>query len=325
MTFAMAAGCGPPPAPAGENRSWLEGGDQEGPAAGIEVAAGAIHGIITVAGSGPPEPVVGAFVHLPGAGVATYSEADGSYLLTGAPPGRHDVSVRAEPCLRGQIRRVEVSGQPLDFALAPRGDAFGYTCRDGWEGGFVRADGPLPLSGDTGAATVALPFDFPFYGRSYSRAHVGTNGVIAFGAPSTEARNTRLPSAATPNAAIYAFWDDLSLRSDSSVRTATLGVAPDRRFVVEWRAVGFRSYQFAGARITAGAILHESGAISLQYTDLSGNTDPNARDDHRAEQGGFATIGIEDAQGATAWSYSVNRRVLSPGRIIRFLPPARGD
>ena len=38
----------------------------------------------------------------------------------------------------------------------------------------------MALTGDEALATVALPFDFPFYGASYDTAQLSTNGHLRF-------------------------------------------------------------------------------------------------------------------------------------------------
>ena len=67
---------------------------------------------------------------------------------------------------------------------------------------------------------VALPFSFRFYGTEYNQAWVATNGHVNFLALNTAFTNAAIPVTATPNAAIYSFWDDLFVDAD--------GERPDR-------------------------------------------------------------------------------------------------
>jgi hypothetical protein len=150
-----------------------------------------------------------------------------------------------------------------------------------------------------------------FYGQTYTSAWVDVNGKLSFLDPGRSwGVNTPVPDAAAPNAAVYPFWDDLVVRADSSVRTAVLGTAPDRRFVVEWRTIGL--YGSTSARITVEAILGERGDITVNYADLSSTG---------RELGDSATVGIENAAGTVALAYSVNTATLANGKAIVFTPP----
>ena len=100
----------------------------------------------------------------------------------------------------------------------------------------------------------------------------------------------------------------------SSVRSETLGSAPDRRFVVEWRNVRFLSD--TTRRIDVNVVLHENGQILTQSRNLA--------DDGR-ELGNSATLGIENQTGTVALEYSFNQPALAPGPAvtsIRYLPPS---
>ncbi|MGI5212315.1 PQQ-dependent sugar dehydrogenase [Plantactinospora sp. CA-290183] len=193
-------------------------------------------------------------------------------------------------------------------------DSFGYACTVRPGQPYLAAEGAvLPLTGDNATAAVSLPFAFPFYGQSYSRAWVDSNGVMSFVDPrGSWPVNRPLPNAAAPNAALYPFWDDLEVRADSSVRTAVRGSAPDRQFVVEWRNVGLSGA--TTARIGFQVVISEWGQVTFNYTALHAGR----------ELGNSATVGIENASGTTALPYSVNQLVLANGRAIVFTPPGAG-
>ena len=73
-------------------------------------------------------------------------------------------------------------------------------------GGRRRPDGAL---GDDVAGRLRLPFSFPFYGESYDKAFISSNGYLNFLEANADFIPTAIPSALAPNAAIYAFWADL--------------------------------------------------------------------------------------------------------------------
>ena len=237
--------------------------------------------------------------------------ADGSYSFAAVPDGEYDVKVDSNGCLAGQTLHVVLNANTtLNFAVTASRDSFGYSCRAA-SYAYVAANTVLSLTGDDYATAVTLPFPFTLYGQTYNTAYVSTNGLVNFLASNTTYTNTSIPSASTPNAAIYALWDDLVVGSAGSVRTELVGTAPNRSFVIEWRTVQF--YSGSTAQIGFEMVLSENGQILLQYGTVG--SDGQA-------QGNSATIGIEDSSGTVALQYSYNQAVLSAGQAIAFLPPA---
>ncbi|MBU1219082.1 hypothetical protein KKF34_15730 [Myxococcota bacterium] len=93
---------------------------------------------------------------------------------------------------------------------------------------------------DDARYAFTIPFNFNFYGTNYSGGYFVTNGWISFGSdPATNNyTNTSLPAAATPNAAIYPFWDDLtydqSSHAGARMSYQVSGTSPNRVFILEW-------------------------------------------------------------------------------------------
>ena len=259
-------------------------------------------------------PLAGATVTITGTPIPTATtDRDGEYSFAAVPHGTYQVSAVADTCLLPQTRPLTVNGgERLNFALAARVDAFGYSCTVGG-GAYVDGDTPVALTGDDASATVALPFAFPFYGATYTQAFVSSNGNLNFLAPNTAFGNVALPAPGAPNAAVYPFWDDLLLDASSGVFTRTTGVAPNRGFVVEWR--GAARFGGAGQRVDFEVVLSERGAVVLRYRGL----DPA----QPTELGASATVGIENATGTVALQYSFNAASLSDTRSIRFHPQGR--
>jgi len=237
--------------------------------------------------------------------------ADGSYSFAAVVEGEYDVRVDSNGCLAGQTLHVIINAdKTLDFTVAARQDSFGYSCGAA-ANAYVAANTVLALTGDDNAAAVTLPFPFTFYGQAYSTAYVTTNGVVSFLSPDASFSNTSIPSTPTPNAAIYALWDDLYVDSGiGSVRTQLVGTAPNRSFVIEWRSVRFLG--ISTPLIGFEVVLSESGQVLLQYGTVGSNGQA---------QGNSATIGIENSLGTVALQYSYNQAVLSDGQAIVFVPP----
>jgi glucose/arabinose dehydrogenase len=192
-------------------------------------------------------------------------------------------------------------------------DSFGYTCTAGARA-FVPAEGTvLPLTGDDNLTQITLPFGFKFYGTTYTSAYVDTNGRLSFANQGTSATgHGAIPSAALPNSSVYAYWSDLVVDGQASVRTAVSGTAPNRQFVVEWRNA--YQYGFTSRRINAEAVLYENGDVVTNYSGI----------DNTAEAGASATVGIENAAGTVGIQYANNTSVLQNGIGVLFKAPGSG-
>jgi hypothetical protein len=194
------------------------------------------------------------------------------------------------------------------------GDSFGNTCTAGPRT-FIPADQTvLSLTGDDAFQQISMPFGVRLYGQTYTTGWVDTNGVISFVAPNGSSWNhgaiPSAPAANKPNAAVYPFWTDLVVDSSASVRTAVVGSAPNRQFVVEWRNVRFFDDP---ARVSFEVVFSENGDIAVAWKDIDATT---------TEQGGSATVGIENAAGTVALQFSLNKPVLRTGNGVLFRPPA---
>jgi subtilisin family serine protease len=103
----------------------------------------------------------------------------------------------------------------------------------------------VPGTDDTGNHTdddttvIALPFPYTFYGQTFTNVTLDSNGKLHFGAASSEYINTCLPVDGYSNT-VFAFWDDLSTEDNGNgegIYTSVSGIAPNRIFNIEWRAV----------------------------------------------------------------------------------------
>lgn len=241
------------------------------------------------------------------------TDATGYYSFANVPQGTYNLTADAGSCNLPESRAVTVnSSAATDFRLPLRYDALGYSCRT-QTSEFIAANNILALRGDDDARAVALPFAFPFYGRVYDTAHVSTNGFVSFSGSNSHFINEVLPTAAAPNAAIYAMWDDLNVDDLASVRTRLLGTAPNRQFVIEWRNVAFCCE--AGERLSFEIVLFEDGRILTQYDGVEAND---------RERGISATIGIEDDEGSVALQYAFSQTVVTSGLAVLYNAPPLG-
>ena len=204
----------------------------------------------------------------------------------------------------------------VSLEAARRGpDAAGYVASDATVFSFADISGPGGGAGvlggtDDATADLTLPFSFQFYGQTYTRACVSSNGAIYFITdPSActgfvDFANTDLTGTAGPNdlPAIFPFWTDLAFQVGGSVVYQSLGVPGSRRFVIQWNKA---FPQGSPNPVTFQVVLAEgSNTILFQYQTVDlGPGDA-------ASKGGRATIGIRN-HGAPAnnqlleWSFNV--------------------
>jgi len=133
-----------------------------------------------------------------------------------------------------------------------------------------------------GYYAASLPFNFSFYGSTYSTVYIGTNGYVTFGAGSTLAPATAI-TAGTPGNVIALFQNDLTLASSGTIQYGVSGTAPNRKFVVSYNAVP----GITGGPNTGYIVLNEStNVIDVVAKAFTRNTGANA------------TCGIASAAGA---------------------------
>jgi hypothetical protein len=178
---------------------------------------------------------------------------------------------------------------------------------------------------DDSATLASLPFTFTLFDKSYvegSKVAIATNGWMSLDAVTNpEFQNGPLPGATSQRpdgsmgsiapALIAPFFDDLFLTASSNVSVRTVGVAPNRQFVIEWANVGIfdESGNDTSANLAFEAILFEgSNDIEFVYGSMSG-----PRSD-----GSSATIGIQNSTRTKAVQTGFNQSIVSSGVSIPY-------
>jgi YVTN family beta-propeller protein len=194
-------------------------------------------------------------------------------------------------------------------------DDFGYTFKDSNEpGGPSYAWDDIAATGTlvTGwsdynngfAGPVPIGFDFKFYGVSYDRLYVGSNGFVSFGNgfASIPAYST-LPHPSDPNNMIALFGGDLYLHNNgqnSAVHYQTL--SNPTRLVVQfdrlyWCCSAFHEYTFQ-------VVIFPHGDIEARYSQLDYDNQ--------------YVVGIENVNGTDGLNYGARP---TNGLAIRYSYP----
>ncbi|HKB16381.1 MAG TPA: hypothetical protein VKF62_09960, partial [Planctomycetota bacterium] len=196
----------------------------------------------------------------------------------------------------GAYLETDAAGTPA--ATLWHGEGF---CQ-GPSGSYTSVPTPPPvvfpsIAGNPGAVTILAPFlddavvtiplsiPFSFHGLTVASLNVDTNGPVSVGAPS-DFSNDPIPSAASPNDWVAAWWDDLFVPAGGAVRGAQVAGS----VVLEW--TGLTSFPpGGGANATFQVRLDPSPAntIALLYDGASFAVGPVPWS---------ATIGIENATGS---------------------------
>ena len=158
---------------------------------------------------------------------------------------------------------------------------------------------------DDSSVMAALPFAFRFWGSNLAAgAGVGisSNGFINLTGAASSLTGGSIPDASDGvHGVIAANWIDL-VTGPSGVCYATLGVAPTRRWVVQWS--GARRYSSSSSPINMEIVLNETtNTIDMVY----GST---------MTSGG--TVGVENQTGTQAVAYSSTMPLINVR--LRFTP-----
>lgn len=128
---------------------------------------------------------------------------------------------------------------------------------------WFEAGTPMGWHADDGSWAYDLPFPFPFYGLSYDRIYVSSNGLITFLGPDSSYSNSFDGLAA--KLAIAPAWDDwiTSVRMGDDIYIQE-GVD---YIVIRWRVVALYNYN---TEVNFGAILCSNGTIKFIYGNNNG-------------------------------------------------------
>ena len=158
-----------------------------------------------------------------------------------------------------------------------------------------------------------IGFNFTFYGNTYNRFYVTSNGLVMFGSGSNDYTEDPIPSTSTPNNLIAAFWDDIVINPSGKIIYTTIGASPNRKCIIQFTNMGF--YASTVLMGTFSVILYEgSNNIRIQYRSIIDNTSERSH-------GSSASIGIENSNGTSGIRYAYhNSSAISSEQAILFTP-----
>jgi subtilisin family serine protease len=124
---------------------------------------------------------------------------------------------------------------------------------------WIKAGEPMGWHADDGCWEYTLPFPFPFYGTTYTKIYVSSNGLISFSGPDYSWSNSI--GGLSAKLAIAPAWDDwrTDVRPGDDVYIGLL--SPDS-LLIRWKVV---AYYNRSIEANFGAILCSNGTIKFVY------------------------------------------------------------
>ncbi len=180
---------------------------------------------------------------------------------------------------------------------------------------FVDACATGTSVGAVSQSTQTMPFPFTLYGNTSSTVKFNKRGMVTFGNVNGTASGTNLslPNTSAPKPALFVFWDDIAYgASGAAMCYKTLGSAPNRQYVIEWKNMNFVTAADQTASLTFETILSEgTNNIDVIYDTMSGPTTRTTGDS--------ATVGVQNATGTVA-TFEFNTPDFGTGNAYTFVP-----
>jgi hypothetical protein len=161
--------------------------------------------------------------------------------------------------------------------------------------GFTTSSTGLTTADDQWSSIISLPFIFQFWGANYNNCIIGTNGCVGFNTGFANSYNT-WPAGCLPNtftndlkSTIQFPWHDLFFNSGGTAEYTTVGVAPNRTWIIQYCGVHYYGC-FSSAPIISGQVQLYEGSNNIEihlWTKGICNS----------WNGGQATEGVENASG----------------------------
>ena len=166
-----------------------------------------------------------------------------------------------------RLNQFSLGGNTLTFTPAGANAAhYQYSVADGgYDSAAASAGSPLTALGDDDSRQTPLPFPFPFFGATYNRVFVNSDGNLTFtaGDSASSDRSVGRLSAGPPR--IAPLFDDLN---PSQTAGGVRALAESARVVVSWVAVPEYSAGATGVPETFQVKLYPDGRIEFSYLSI---------------------------------------------------------
>jgi hypothetical protein len=170
--------------------------------------------------------------------------------------------------------------------------------------------------------TATLPFDFTLFNTNTTTVKfTPRNGQMVVANTMLTGLTTpvSLPSGSAPSPVVFPFWDALKYSTGightGKMCYQTVGSAPNRQFLIEWRNMDFASGVGQGSVLDFEAVLYEgTGELDVVYNSMQGTANSNGR-----ENGALAMVGMQD-ETHTNWQGEFKTQDFGTGSAWAFIP-----
>jgi hypothetical protein len=176
---------------------------------------------------------------------------------------------------------------------------------------------PTPVD-DAVTGQIPLGFDFNFYGNVYNSAVIQTNGIVGFGPFTFVGYNAfSIPSGNNPNNYIAGIFTDIDIRRGGTITYESIGVAPNRQFVVSYNNVmpyggsSFPTPYTATGTASFQIVINENGSFNIIISQFSANW----LSVNGASSSALATSGSENSDGTIAFPVPLRNSTDWPGIV----------
>ena len=216
-------------------------------------------------------------------------------------------TVRAVVTSLNIVGTATTHSYPYGPIAALPGPAPVYTAAASSGASLVHGVDDIGNHSDDDSTPVALPFTIRVYGRSYSAVNVSANGSLGFGGIDTSYTSACLPNERGPDV-FEVYQSDLDSTSPGDgIFTTVTGLAPHRRFVVEWRTA---KHGTLAEKSDFEAILYED---SPTLTAIYGDT---------VAKGAEQVSDVQHGQGPPSTQFSCGTATLTNGTRVDYTPSA---
>ncbi len=162
---------------------------------------------------------------------------------------------------------------------------------------------------DTTSYPRALPWQFPFYGRTFENYSICTNGFLSFWSAARNYLNDPMTLQRDPYYMIAAYWTDLNPTAGGQV-LEYYDQANDR-FMVQWNEIPLWGGG-PGENLTFQVILYPDGAVDLVY-------------EHMRDVALLHTVGIKGGKSTEFMQFSHNGTLIDSLMTLRITRPDTSD
>ncbi|MBM4176355.1 MAG: T9SS type A sorting domain-containing protein [Ignavibacteria bacterium] len=216
---------------------------------------------------------------------------------------------KGEPDTRVGIRQTEKSGGIDKFGYwwitneHSKGPSYSFTdiSTTGTKINLLQVNSNLPAK-DEGFGIIDLPFDFIFYGFTFNKTVVSSNGFITFNFYFFEESsiNYPIPSFNRPDAIISPFWTDLDGTKKGDIYYQQI----DDKFIIQWNNWDY--WPSSNGDLTFQIILF-SNSSKVQFVYSKINSTWN-----------FETIGIENFDGNDGLEIAFNTSFIKNNLLLEI-------